>query len=51
MLVRDRKHPYGYHVDRHPPRRIETVTHWLLVGIVAIGFCLILLLQRYSNFL
>lgn len=49
MLIRDRKHPYGYHVDRHPPRRKQTVVHWILIATAAIGVCLFILLQLYSN--
>ena len=48
MLIRDRKHPYGYHVDRHPPRRFESITHWLLIGLAALAVCLFLLFQLYS---
>jgi hypothetical protein len=49
MLIRDRRHPHGYHVDRHPPRRVQTVTHWMLIALAAFGVCLFLLLQLYSN--
>lgn len=48
MLIRNRKHPFGYHVDRHPPGRMETVIHWMLIALAAIGVCLLLLLQHYT---
>lgn len=51
MLIRDRKHPHGYHVDRHPPRRVQTLTYWILIGLAAFVVCLVLLLNLYSQFL
>jgi hypothetical protein len=50
MLIRDRRHPYGYHVDRHPPRRSEAMAHWMLVALAAAGVSLIVLFQLYSSF-
>lgn len=51
MLIRDRKHPHGYHVDRHPPPGVEGPFDSVVLFLAVIGCGLIFLLLRYSNLL